>query len=150
MSSGRNASAYLHPICLQMYWAGQSLLLPFLLSLHIFVLVLSPVFYFLPFPFPSPLLLVPLASHPLLISSLVFLPLSANTYRFRCLLYSTRNAIHTINQWKRRHRFSSVPKDNICQYRRQHSNKYECFAAVSSGVTCYFSVCVARIRHTHR
>jgi hypothetical protein len=41
-------------------------------------------------------------------------------------------------------------QNNICQYRRQHLNKYECFTAVSLGVTCYFSLCVARIQHTHR
>ena len=85
------------PTCTQFafkceYWAGQSLLLPFLLSLFThFVLVLSPVFYFFPFPFPSPLLLVPLSSLPLLNSSLVFLPLSANTYvsGVFCILHAT-------------------------------------------------------------
>ena len=81
------------PTCTQFafeceYWAGQSLFfLFFYLSLHISVLVISPLFYYFPFPFPSPLRLVPLSSHPLLISSLVFFPLSANTYGFRFLLY---------------------------------------------------------------
>jgi hypothetical protein len=99
MSSGRNASAYLHPICLQMLSIGLDnhyFFLFFYLSLHISYSSFHP--YFTSFLFPSFLLLVPLSSHPLLISSLVFLPLSANTCLFRCLLYSTRNPIHTVNQ----------------------------------------------------
>lgn len=95
------------PTCTQFafkceYWAGQSLFLPFLVSLftRLRTFFLSPVFAIFSSFFPLPLLLLLLSSHPLLISSLVFFPLSANTHGFRCLLYSKRNAIHTVNQWK--------------------------------------------------
>ena len=88
-------------------------------------------------------LLLPLSSHLLLMSILVFLRLSANTYGVQHLLSSTLTAIHAVKD-----RYSSVPQDNICQYSRQHFEKYECFTAVSSGITCCFSVCSEDSEHT--
>lgn len=102
MSSGRNASAYLHPICLQTWVLGWTIIISSSSSISIYTSSYSSFHpYFTYFLFPSLHLYFSFpSSHPLPISSLVFLPLSANTHSFRCPLYSTRNANHTVNQWK--------------------------------------------------
>jgi hypothetical protein len=52
--------------------------------------------------------------------------------------YSGDTLVHTINQWKKSQRSSSVPRDEIYQHNRQHLQKFECFIEMSWGITCYF------------
>lgn len=149
MSSGRNASAYLHPICFQMYWAGQSLFLPLLLSLvtHLrtrpFTRILllsfslpftstsrSPLFSFSPY-FES--------CFPSVFSEHIRFPVSSVFYTQR---YSHRKSMKVKAEV-----FVSAKRQYL-SIQKATQKKYECFNAVSSGMTCYFSACSEDSAHT--
>jgi hypothetical protein len=120
----------------------------FFLSLHTFVLVLSTVFYFFPFPFPSSLFLVPLSSHPFLISGLVFFPLSANIRFPVSSVFYTQRYSHRKSMKVKAEVFFSAKSQYLSIQKATLNKKYECFIAVSSDMTCYFSVCSEDSAHT--
>jgi len=132
------------------YWAGHSLFLPFLLSLfthlrtrpftRILLLSfsflftstsLSPLFLFFPY-FES--------CFPSSFSEHIRFPVSSVFYTQR---YSHRKSMKVKAEF-----FFSAKRQYLSIQKATLNKKYECFTAVSSSMTCYFSVCSENSAHT--